>query len=134
VDPTGHNAPSNCVLIRLPRESDLEVITFEVKEGLDGAVEGVFETLAHSVFAHRTYLAVHLPGYAAMKDVEDDRIVQECERFGVGYMLFDVTGDYDTYEIVVEARLKEPGPAEVDNFIRQQVSAQNQEEVREWIR
>jgi hypothetical protein len=105
-----------------------------VKEGLDGAVEGVFETLAHSVFAHRTYLAVHLPGYAAMKDVEDDRIVQECERFGVGYMLFDVTGDYDTYEIVVEARLKEPGPAEVDNFIRQQVSAQNQEEVREWIR
>lgn len=112
----------------------LEVITFEVKEGLDGAVEGVFETLAHSVFAHRTYLAVHLPGYAAMKDLEDDRIIQECERFGVGYMLFDVPEDYDTYEIVVEARLKEPDPAEVDHFIRQQISAQNQEEVREWIR
>ena len=112
----------------------LEVITFEVKEGLDGAVEGVFETLAHSMFAHRTYLAVHLPGYGEMEDVEDDRIVQECERFGVGYIVFDRAEDYDTYNIVVSARLKEPDPAEVDNFIRQQISAQNQEEVREWIR
>lgn len=111
----------------------LEVITFEVKEGLDGAVEGVFETLAHSVFAHRTYLAVHLPGYVDM-EVEDDRIVQECERFGVGYIVFDKPEDYDTYDIVVSARLKEPDPAEVDNFIRQQIGAQNQEEVREWIR
>lgn len=112
----------------------LEVITFEVKEGLDGAVEGVFETLAHSVFAHRTYLAVHVPGYEEMEEVEDDRIVQECERFGVGYIVFDDPRDYDTYNIVVSARLKEPDPAEVDNFIRQQISAQSQEEVREWIR
>ena len=84
--------------------------------------------------AHWTYLAVHLPGYEAMEEVEDDRIVQECERFGVGYIVFDNPEDYDTYNIVVSARLKEPDPAEVDSFIRQQINAQNQEEVREWIR
>jgi hypothetical protein len=112
----------------------LEVITFEVKEGLDGAVEGVFETLAHSVFAHRTFLAVHWPGYEHTEEDDDRRIVQECERFGVGYIVFDDPADYDTYNIVVSARLKEPDPAEVDNFIRQQISAEKQEEVREWIR
>src|ERR1017187_2686853 len=36
----------------------LEVITFEVKPDLNTALEGVFESLAHSVFAHRSYLAV----------------------------------------------------------------------------
>lgn len=114
----------------------LEVITFEVKEGLEGAVEGVFEALAHSIFAHRTYLAVHLSGFQGMdeKDIGDERIIQECERFGVGYILFDKAEDYDTYNILVNAKLKEPDPADVDDFVRQQISAQKQEEVREWIR
>ncbi len=91
----------------------LEVITFEVKEGLDAAVEGVFESLAHSAFAHRSYLAVHLEGYQDLQDVPDDRIVPECERFGVGYIIFSDPGDYDTYDVVVSARLKEPDPADV---------------------
>lgn len=112
----------------------LEVITFEVKEGLDAAVEGVFESLAHSIFAHRSYLAVHVPGYQGLEEVADDRITQECERFGVGYIIFDDPNNYDTYDIVVSARLKEPDPAEVDNFIRQQINFQNQEQIRDWIR
>ena len=112
----------------------LEVITFEVKPDLETALEGVFEALAHSVFAHRSYLAVHIPGYQNLNDYPDDRIYHECERFGVGYILFDDPNNYDTYDVVVTARLKEPDPAEVDNFIRTQVNAQNQEEVREWIR
>jgi hypothetical protein len=49
-------------------------------------------------------------------------------------MLFDLPGGYDTYEVVVEARLKEPGPTQVDNFIRQLNQRQNLEEVRDWIR
>lgn len=112
----------------------LEVITFEVKESLDVAVEGVFESLAHSVFAHRSYLAVHIPGYQDLEGVAEDRIIQECERFGVGYIVFDDPSNYDTYEIVVSARLKDPDPAEVDNFIRQQIGLQNQEQIRDWIR
>jgi hypothetical protein len=112
----------------------LEVITFEVKEGLDAAVEGVFESLAHSAFAHRSYLAVHVERYQDLEDIPDDRIVQECERFGVGYIIFSDPNDYDTYDVVVSARLKEPDPADVDNFVRQQVSPQSQEQIRDWIR
>jgi hypothetical protein len=112
----------------------LEVITFEVKPNLDTALEGVFEALAHSVFAHRSYLAVHVPNYENIDDLDDERIAQECERFGVGYMLFSDPGNFDTYDIVSSARLKEPDPAEIDDFIKTQISPQNQEELREWIR
>jgi len=112
----------------------LEIITFEVKPNLDSALEGVFEALAHSAFANRTYLAVHSPGYEDVDDLGDDRIVQECERFGVGYMLFSDPANYDTYQIIASARLKQPDPENVDTFIRAQITTQNQEELREWLR
>jgi alpha-L-fucosidase len=50
------------------------------------------------------------------------------------YMAFGDPGNYDTYDIFASARLKEPDPAEVDAFIKTQISPQNQEELREWIR
>lgn len=108
----------------------LEVITFEVKPDLDGALEGVYEALAHSAFAHRSYLAVDIRDFKD-EDVPDDRIVQECTRHGVGYIAFTDVSDYNTYEIVSTAKLKEPDPEEVDNFIKKQISQQKQEDLRE---
>jgi|SRR5579864_265254 len=108
----------------------LEVITFEVKPDLDGALEGVYEALAHSAFAHRSYLAVDIREFKD-EDVPDDRIVQECTRHGVGYIAFTDVSDYNTYEIVSTAKLKEPDPEEVDNFIKKQISQQKQEDLRE---
>jgi len=63
----------------------LEVITFEIKPDLDEALEGAYEALAHSAFAHRSYLAVDIRAYANQEDIPHDRIVQECTRHGVGY-------------------------------------------------
>lgn len=111
----------------------LEVITFEIKPDLESAIEGLFEALAHSVFAHRSYLAVHLLGFKEDEDIPDDRIVQESNRLGVGYITFTDPADYDTYEIVTSARLNEPDPYEIDNFIRTQISTEKQEELRELL-
>ncbi len=110
----------------------LEVITFEVKPDLDSAIEGIYEALAHSAFAHRSYLAIDIRDFTAPEqDIPDDRIVQECTRHGVGYIAFTNVADYDTYEIVCTAKLKEPDPEEVDNFIKKQISPQKQDELRE---
>jgi len=110
----------------------LEVITFEVKPDLDGALEGVYEALAHSAFAHRSYLAVDIREFKDPEaEVPDERIVQECSRHGVGYIAFTDVTDYNTYEVVSPAKLKEPDPEEVDNFIKKQISPQNQDELRE---
>ena len=111
----------------------LEVISFEVKPGIDNALEGVYEALAHSAFAHRSYLAVDVRGRDEEEKFPDDRIVQECTRHGVGYMTFTDPADYDTYEIVCTARLNEPDPYEVDKFIRTQISADNQDQIREFL-
>ncbi len=107
----------------------LEVITFEVKPNLDAALEGVYEALAHSAFAHRSYLAVDIRDYKDIGDVPDDRIVQECTRHGVGYITFTDVGDYDTYDVVCPAKLKDPDPEEVDNFVKKQISSEKQDEL-----
>jgi hypothetical protein len=111
----------------------LEVISFEVKPSIDNALEGVYEALAHSAFAHRSYLAVDVREHDEEEEIPDDRIVQECTRHGVGYMTFTDPADYDTYEIVCTARLNEPDPYEVDKFIRTQISADNQDQIREFL-
>lgn len=112
----------------------LEVITFEVKPDLNTALEGVFESLAHSVFAHRSYLAVDTSEFGEKEEVPDERIVQECGRLGVGYITFTKPADYNTYEIVTSAKLNNPDPYEVDNFITTQMSTDKQEELRDWLR
>jgi hypothetical protein len=111
----------------------LEVITFEIKPDLDSAFEGVFEALAHSAFAHRSHLAVNISGVEG-EDIPDDRVVQECTRLGIGYITFRDPADYNTFETVISAKLTEPDPDEVDSFIKTQISAKNQDELREWLR
>ena len=108
----------------------LEVITFEVKPNLDSAFEGVYEALAHSAFAHRAFLAVNIQEDEGTDDI---RIVQECTRHGIGYIRFSEPGDYGTYETVTTAQLREPDPYDVDTFIRTQLSAENQDQLREFL-
>jgi len=111
----------------------LEVITFEVKPNLATAFEGVYEALAHSVFAHRSYLAVNVKEYKDAETIPDDRIMQECERHGIGYMTFEDPADYGTFDIAITAQVREPDPYEVDNFIRTQLSQENQDQLREFL-
>ena len=73
-----------------------EVITFEIKPNLETALDGVFEASAHSAFAHRSYLA--FPDSAEYENSPlFDRIRDECERFGLGLILFGDVENWDTY-------------------------------------
>jgi hypothetical protein len=109
----------------------IEVITFEVKPDVDSALEGVYEALAHSAFAHRSYLAVDIREFK--DEIPDDRITHECTRHGVGYITFTDVTDYASYEVVCSARLFEPDPYDVDNFVRTQISSTKQDDLREFL-
>ncbi len=112
----------------------VEVITFEVKPDIDGALEGVYEALAHSAFAHRSYLAVDIREFKGREDeIPHERIVHECTRHGVGYIAFTDVSDYATYDVVCSAKLNEPDPYDVDNFVKTQISQAKQEEIREFL-
>jgi|SRR5580658_3162699 hypothetical protein len=119
---------------QFPPTKKLEVITFEVKPSLATAFEGVYEALAHSVFAHLSYLAVNVKEYKEADEIPDDRIVAECNRHGIGYITFEDPADYGTFEIIANGDdTQQPDPYEVDNFIRTQLSRENQDLLRELL-
>ena len=111
----------------------LEVTTFEVKPASDYGVESVFETAAHSLFAHKSYLIIHLPG--GLPDSEEfERIKKQCQVFGIGLIAFENPKDWATFEIIIESDRKQPDPADVNLFITQQISANNKTELLERLK
>lgn len=106
----------------------MEVITFEIKPKDDYGIESVFETASQSVFAHKSYLCIHVSG-GKPETEEFDRILRQCDLFGVGLIVFDKPDDWETYETIVEPKRREPDPYEVNMFIKQQLSEKNKEEL-----
>ena len=103
--------------------------TVEVKPNIETAMEGVYEAAAHSAFAHRSYLAFPNP-----KDDDKNplfnRIRDECERFGLGLILFEDVANWDTYSFDVSAARKAPDPQAVNDFIKGQISEKSREEIQ----
>jgi hypothetical protein len=108
-----------------------EVITFEIKPNIETAMEGVYECAAHSAFAHRSYLA-----FPASDEYSDnplyERIADECERFGLGLILFENVQNWDTYTFEVNAKRHNPDPRSVNDFIKGQISEKGREEIQCW--
>lgn len=105
----------------------LEVISFEVKPSLQDGLAGVFECAAHSVYANRSYLAIFVPDESESQSEEYARIERECERFGLGLVIFSDSADVESYEVTVDAARRTPDPAEVDKFIASQLKERTQE-------
>jgi hypothetical protein len=61
----------------------LEVVAFEVKKSWEEALEGVYESLAFTVFSHRAFLVVRNELGA---EPLIDKVRNECGRNGVGLM------------------------------------------------
>lgn len=107
----------------------LEVISFEIKplKAIPN-IAWVFETAAQSIFANRSFLALHV---ADNTDLEIIRT--HCERFGIGLITFLDPEDHDSYELVLEAEHKTPGPAEINDFIKKQLSKESQKQIKGLI-
>jgi hypothetical protein len=118
----------------LPNKN-IEVTTFEIKKSIGEALQGVFEALAHSAFAHRTYLAVKVEGQIPKEQADDwTRVREECDRLAIGLIKFSSPGEYDTFEFISEATPSEPDLFKVNEFISRQFQQQDQEQIREWVR
>jgi hypothetical protein len=111
----------------------LELITFEVKPENDYRIEGVFETAAQSRFSTKSYLLIHLPDGAPDKE-EFKRVERECERFGLGLIMFKDPQDWSTYSTLQEAERRNPDPADVNSFITSQLSKDNQNHIQLMVK
>lgn len=113
----------------------LEVISFEVKPSISTALEGVFEALAHSVFAHRSYLAVKIVETLTGEPNQDlERTSSECARHGVGLYTFTDETNFDTFNAMQDAVRRNPDPNKVNDFIATQISPGNKSLLKKWLR
>lgn len=104
----------------------LEVITFEIKPFMSYGIESVFEAAAHTLFAHRSYLAIQY----LKDDLESDEFIEvirkRCEMFGIGLILFKNLDDWESVVVISESKYNNPDPSEVNQFILRQISQKNQ--------
>ena len=111
----------------------MDVITFEIKPDDNYGIESVFETASQSVFAHQSYLCIHVI-LGKPETEEFDKIIRQCELFGVGLIVFETPNDWETYETVVDPKRREPDPYEVNSFIKQQIPEKQKEELSKKIK
>jgi hypothetical protein len=110
-----------------------DVVTFEIKSSIETAMEGVYESAAHSAFANYSYLA--LPDSDTYESNPlFDRITDECERLGLGLLLFKEVTDWDTYNFEIAAKRNTPDSRNVNDFIKTQISEKSREEIQRWFR
>lgn len=111
----------------------MDVITFELKHYKGLTIAGVFETASHSRFATKSYFVVYAPKSVTLPS-EFDRFAGECERFGVGLIRFTNPKDYDSFEVLVSPERKDTDPAEMDDFIKTQLSEKSKTKISELLR
>lgn len=114
-----------------------DLITFELKalNGID--VTAVFEALSHRRAATQAYVWLHLPEqHEEPEKVQAvlERIESECTRFGIGMIVATDPSDYDSWDVRVVAARQEPDPAALNEFIAQQLSPVDRDELAQWFR
>jgi len=111
----------------------MDVITFEIKPEDNYGVESVFETASQSIFAHKSFLCIHI-STGKPETEEFDRIIRQCELFGVGLIVFEKPDDWETYETIIDPKRREPDPYEVNAFIKHQLPEKTKEELSKKLK
>lgn len=113
----------------------MDIITFEIKHFKGFNILSVFEAAAHTRFASQSYCAVYLPEkwLNFQNEIDRDRIISECKRFGVGLLAFSDPKDFKTYDFIIEPDRVSPDPEEQDKFIREQISTENQRKLQQFF-
>ncbi|EON32878.1 hypothetical protein GTC6_10976 [Gordonia terrae C-6] len=111
-----------------------EVVTFEVKPMAQLNAIAVFEALAHRRASTHAYVLVeHRNMLAAAYAKRLTALKQAARDHGVGVIVFDDPGDYETWDEVVVAQRSETAPELLNDFIETQVSQPGQEAIERAI-
>jgi len=113
-----------------------EVITFEVKTFDNIDITAVFEALAHSKNATRSYVLL----YAEENQLQSSdgcellsNIGDEAKRHGIGLVTLTDLNNYGAWEERVEAKFHEPSPAALHDFISSQTTQDIKDTIGSWL-
>lgn len=113
----------------------LEVWTFEVKTREAVDVSAVYESLAHTRFGTRAYVAFPFPEEPEGTERELlDAVVAEAERHGVGVITMTDPADYQSWYEIVPAKRTDAEPEAINDFIATQLSPDARTELQDQLR
>lgn len=97
----------------------LDVITFELKNIAGATLMGVHEALAHTRFAHYSYLVCPKSRVRVSRTAE---LREECARYGLGLIVFDLVKQNDApqlsnFAVELKPLRKMPDPYDVEEFL-----------------
>jgi hypothetical protein len=99
------------------RESEFDIITFEVKRPADCEAIAVFEALAHNSAATRSYVFFPVTETEFAKNPQCDRIREECVRHGIGMFLVKDSYSLNEALLIVESQRRPLNPERCSQFL-----------------
>lgn len=96
---------------------DVELYTFELKAAEAGNVAAVHEAQAQTRGSHYGFLVWHVPDRHNVR-FRFDAVEQECQKLGVGLIVFSDPQDLDSWERKMPAARQPTNDAEIDEFLR----------------
>jgi hypothetical protein len=109
---------------------EASIYSFEVKCQSTVDQAAVYEAVAHTRFAHYSYL---LWQEQNMPSAERWRIVDLCREFGIGAITAEDPNDVNTYRLRAKPRRNQITISETDNFIRERFPQELQSEIKAWL-
>lgn len=112
------------------RGTDVELHTFELKAESSGNIDATHEAHAQTRGSHYGYLVWHLPD-PAKHQRRLDLIESECQRLGIGLIVFSDPQDLDTWERKVLASRQPTHDKEIDEFLKTRLDGHEIKTIRE---
>lgn len=102
----------------LTRRRRVLLTTYEVKQWGAWDVNAVFEAASHARFAHQGFVVFEWPeNDFSLSEPRMEKIVRECQRFGVGIATLEPYYKQYRLHIHLEAASKEPADADVEEWL-----------------
>lgn len=115
-------------------QKHIDIWTFEVKPRGEMSVTHVLEAVAHSRFAHRSYILFHIEDIACLGSGDFAHCLDEVDRHSIGLATFQDPKDYKSIVWHREANRREPNPEYLEEFIDQQLPEHMKSHILKWLK
>lgn len=110
-------------------QSQLTLISGEVKLKAGADLKAVHQTLAQSRYTHLAYLVCQSDARTRESKLTQELALQ-CERLGLGFITFLDPKSIATYQIHLQARRREPSTDDLDYFIETRIDPHHQDSLK----
>lgn len=114
------------------RQTEFDIITFEVKRPADCEALAVFEALAHNSAATRSYVFFPITEVELNDNAQGERIREECVRHGIGLFLVKDNFALDEACLHIESQRRALNPEKCSHFLQQVLEADDLSTLTTW--